>query len=340
MARNARTLQPGGFRHGIHSGRFHASNFRGGKVAVTLGTGDGTATVTLAKPMRDANYLVLTCSQTDTDNTDLCISVSGKTPKSFVVNVTSTNQATGIVVGYLILDSRESGAATHRHSRFGFHSGYAHFRNIQWGIARVPISAGDGTALTVKFPHNFKHTPMVLASFDDDTAVTTGFIHLGTSAPTTKSFVMDFTGIAGPTTNVDITWLAFDPGFDVNPEGTYAQKVGQKKGNLVGQKLQSHGGIHSGDLHCKNLFGGVVAMTPSSGDIDEAVTFGQMMKNVPVVFAFKQSPVADTSGIAYVKSATINAVTVGLEATVNDTEAFVGYLVFDYEYRQEGAAES
>ncbi len=333
-------LQPKGLKAGMHSGRFHASNFRGGKVAVTLGSGDGTATVTLNSPMRDANYLVLTCSQTDTDNTDLCISVSAKTPQSFVINVTSTNQATGIVIGYLILDSRRSGAETHRHQRFGYHGGYAHFRNIQWGVARVTISGGNGTALTVKYPHTFKHTPMVLASFDDDTVVTTGFVHLGTSAPGTKSFILDFTGIAGPTGTVDITWLAYDPGFNVNPAGTYAEKVGQKRGNLVAQNTQSHAGIHSGNLHCKNLFGGIVAMTPSSGDIDEAVTFGQMLKNTPVIFAFKQSPVADTSGIAYVKSATINAVTVGLEATVNDTEAFVGYLVFDYEYRQEGAAES
>lgn len=334
-------LQPSGMKAGVHSGRFHASNFRGGKAAVTLSNGDGTATVTLNSPMRDANYLVLTCSQTDTDNTDLCISVSTKTPASFVINVTSTNQATGIVVGYLIVDSYQGKAATHRHARFGFHSGYAHFRNIQWGIAVVTTEgSGHGTALTVNFSQTFKHTPMVLASFDDDTAVTTGFIHLGTSAPTTKSFIIDVTGCSITSNTVDITWVAFDPGFDVNPAGTYAEKVGQKKGNLVGQKLQSHAGIHSGNLHCKNLFGGIVAMTPSSGDIDEAVTFGQMLKQIPVVFAFKQSPVGDTSGLAYVKSATINAVTVGLEATVDDTESFVGYLVFDYEYRQEGAAES
>ncbi len=334
--RNARRLRSSSRKAGFHSGRFHAGNIRGGVAAVTLAGGDGTATVTLSQPMRDDNYLVLTCSQTDTNNTDLCISVSAKTPQSFVINVTSTDQATGIKVGYLILDSLKSGAAAMTHSRYGFHSGFAHFRNIQWGVARVTLTTGDGTAKTITFPHTFKNTPMILASFDDDTATTTGFIHLATSAPTTKSFIIDCTGVAGPTTNVDITWIAFDPGFNVST----VQTVGNKKGNLAGQNTYSHAGIHSGDLHCKNLFGGLVSMTPSSGDIDEAITFGQMLKNNPIVFAFKQAPVADTSGLAYVKSAAISGVTVGLEGTVNDTLSQVGYLVFDYEFREEAAAES
>lgn len=335
--RNPRRLRPSARKAGIHSGRFHAGNIRGGKAAVTLSDGDGTATVTLDKPMKDANYLVLTSSQTDTNNTDLCISVSTKSPQSFVINVTSTNQATGIVVGYLILDSMAAGATTHKNSRFGFHSGYAHFRNFQWGIATVTTEgSGHGTALTVPLPHPMKHVPMILASWDDDTAVTTGFIHLATGGATNKQFVIDCTGCSITNATVDITWVAFDPGFNV----ASVETVGQKAGNLAGQKLQSHGGIHSGDIHCKNLFGGVVAMTPSSGDIDEAVTFGQMLKNTPIVFAFKQSPVADTSGLAYVKSAAISGVTIGLEATVDDTESFVGYLVFDYEFREEATAEA
>ena len=338
--RNARRLRPSSRKSGIHSGRFHAGNIRGGYASLASGGGAKTTTVTFSKPMRNDNYLVLLCSQTDTDQTDLCLSVSTKTPKSFVINMQSTSQGT-TKVGYLVLDSLRSGATAMAMSRFGFHSGFAHFRNIQWGVARVTVDgSGHGTALTVNFPHTFKHTPMVLASFDDDTAVTTGFVHFTTSVPTTKSFVMDCTGCSITTSTVDITWVAFDPGFDVNPAGTYAQVVGNKEGNLKGQKLQSHAGIHSGDLHCKNLFGGIVAVTPSSGDVDEAVTFGQMLKNTPVVFAFKQSPVADTSGIAYVKSAAISGVTVGLEGTVNDTESFVGYLVFDYEFREEATAEA
>ena len=337
--RNARRLRPSSRKSGIHSGRFHAGNIRGGYASLASGGGAKTTTVTFSKPMRNDNYLVLLCPQTDTDQTDLCFSVSDKTPQSFVINMQSTGQGT-TKVGYLVLDSLRSGASAMTMSRFGFHSGYAHFRNIQWGIAKVTNSGGNGTALNVNFPHTFKHTPIVLASYDDDAAVTTGFIHLGTNAPTKKSFIIDDTGCSVSDADVDITWVAFDPGFDVNPTGTYAQIVGNKAGNLKGQKLQSHAGIHSGDLHCKNLFGGVVAMTPSSGDIDEAITFGQMLKNTPIVFAFKQSPVSDTSGIAYVKSAAISGVTVGLEATVDDTESFVGYLVFDYEFREEATAEA
>ncbi|KKL24185.1 hypothetical protein LCGC14_2417850 [marine sediment metagenome] len=82
-------------------------------------------------------------------------------------------------------------------------------------------------------------------------------------------------------------------------------------------------------------------MTTSSGDIDEQVTFGQMMKNVPVVFAFLQSPVDDITGVAYVKSADNDVVNIGVEASTHaNEEVAVAYLVFDYEYRQEGTAEA
>ncbi len=331
MTRNARRLQPGGFKAGHHSGRFHASNFRGGIVAVSLGSGDGTATITLEKPMPNANYRVLVCSQSDTNNTDLCIAVDTKTPKSFVIRVTSTNQAS-INVGYLILDTYPSGSLKHR--RFGFHSGSAHFRNMQWGKAQGTTSGGNITGIVAEFPHTFKNTPLVFASFDDATSITTGFVYVDVAA-TTKQVTLGIEGCSADEV-IDLTWFAFDPGFDA---GT-VQTVGNKLGNLLGQNTQSHFGIHSGDMRCKNLFGGLVSMTPSSGDIDEAVTFGQMLKNTPIVFAFKQAPVDDTSGIAYVKSASISGVTVGLEGTVNDTLAQVGYVVFDYEYRQVGAAES
>ncbi len=339
MVRNARRLQPGGFKAGFHSGRFHASNIRAGIKAVSLGSGDGSATVTLEKPMPNANYRVLLCSQTDTNNTDLCLAVSAKTPKSFLITVTSTNQAS-INVGYLILDHKPG--ASHDGSRFGFHSGYANFRNLQWGKATIATEgSGHGTALTITLDRPMRHLPMILLSFDDDTAVTTGFLHLATGGtPTNKKFIIDVTGCSITSDDVDVTWIAFDPGFDVGKAGTFVQTVGNKLGNLQGQKTQSHAGIHSGDMHAKNLFGGVVLMTPSSGDIDEAVTFGQMLKNVPVVFAFKQDPVNDTTGVSYAKTITINGVNVGIEAAVSDSEASIGYLVFDYEYRQEGAAES
>lgn len=330
--RNVRMLQPGGFRAGIHSGRFHASNFRGGIVAVTLSNGDGTTTVTLAKPMPNANYRVLVCSQTDTDNTDLCIAADTKTPKTFVIRVTSTNQSS-INVGYLILDTYPSGSL--KHSRFGFHSGSAHFRNLQWGKITGTTSAGDATGIVAKFPSNFKHTPLIFASFDDATNITTGFVYINTAA-TTKQVTLGIKGCSADEA-IDLTWLAFDPGFNV---GT-VQTVGNKKGNLAGQNTQAQGGIHSGELHCKNLFGGLVKMTASSGDIDEAVTFGQMLKNTPIVFAFLQSPVDDITGVAYAKSTSISGVTIGVEASTHANESvYAGYLVFDYEYRQEGAAES
>ncbi len=338
VSRNARRLQPGGFKAGRHSGRFHASNFRGGIVAVSLGSGDGTATVTLEKPMPNADYRVLLCSQTDTDNTNLCLSVSAKTPQSFLITVTSTNQAS-INVGYLILDNKPK--ASHG-SRFGFHAGYANFRNLQWGKAVITTSGGNGTLLTVKIPRTMKHLPMIFLSFDQhDTAITTGFLYLATGgAPTHNSFIIDVAGCSISDATVEVTWLAFDPGFDVGKAGTFTQIVGNKAGNLAGQKLQSHFGIHSGDFHAKNLFGGVVLMTPSTGDISEAVTFGQMMKQVPIVFAFKQDPVDDATGISYAKSVGIDGATLGIEAAQTDGEASIAYLVFDYEYRQEGAAES
>ena len=339
--RNIRMLRPSSRKAGIHSGRFHSGNIRSGVKELASGGGSKTATVTFVKPMRDADYLVLLCSQTDTDQTDLCLAASGKSPQGFTINMESTSQGT-TSVGYLVLDSAAAGANSHRNARFGFHSGYAHFRNLQWGMARITTEgSGHGTAKTITLPQPMKHTPIVLASFDDDTAVTTGFVHLGVAGiPTNKSFVLDVTGCSITTSTVDVTWVAFDPGFNANNQETFTELVGNKVGNLAGQKLQSHGGIHSGDLHCKNLFGGVVNITPSSGDNHEAVTFGQMMKHTPVVFAFKQAPVSDTSGICYVKSAAISGVTIGIEAAVADTAAAIGYLVFDHEFREEGAAES
>ena len=338
MVRNARRLQPGGFKAGLHSGRFHASNVRCGYKELASGGGTKTADVAFEKSMPNGNYKVLLCSQTDTDQTDLCLAVSDKTPQGFKITMVSTGQGT-TQVGYLVLDSKPDAAS--RGSRFGFHAGYANFRNLQFGKITVTTSSNDSSGDVITFPHTFKHLPMVFLSFDKvgSTPITTGFPYINI-APTKKIATIGVTGCSVANDVVDITWVAFDPGFSVGEAGTFVETVGQKAGNLAGQKLQSHLGIHSGEFHAKNLFGGVVLMTPSSGDNDEAVTFGQMMKNVPVVFAFKQDPVDDTTGVAYVKSADNDGVSVGIEAAETDDEASIGYLVFDYEYRQEGAPES
>ena len=69
MTRSNRVLN-GHAKAGFHSGRLHAKNIFAGRIDVDLSSGDGTATVTFAKPMKSANYLVLTCPQEATTNDD------------------------------------------------------------------------------------------------------------------------------------------------------------------------------------------------------------------------------------------------------------------------------
>ena len=74
---------------GFHSGRLHARNIFAGTVDVALASGDGTATVTFAKPMPDAKYRVLLCPAEASTNNDLTYCVVTKTPQSFVITITS-----------------------------------------------------------------------------------------------------------------------------------------------------------------------------------------------------------------------------------------------------------
>jgi hypothetical protein len=331
MTRTARRV-PNLKKSGFHSGRLHARNIFAGTADVTLASGDGTATVTFAKPMPDAEYRVLLCPQEATTNDDLTFCVTTKTPQSFVIQVTSTNHATPITMGYLVLDSRSANS-----HRFGFKSGYANFRNFQFGKATVTLTDGAGTAKTITFPHKFKNKPLIFASFDDDTAVTAGFAYIATSGDQTNGqFILDCTGVTGPEGTVDITWVAFDPGFVF---GT-ADKDGHKLAS--GHNTQAKFGIHSGNVRAKNIFGGLHKVTTDgNGDQTEAVTFGQMMKNTPVVFVFIQSPVNDTTGITYASSLSISGVTIGVNnsATTSDS-LYIGYLAIDSEHRPTNTAES
>lgn len=337
MTRTNRVLN-GFAKAGFHSGRLHAKNILAGRVDITLTSGDGTATVTFAKPMRSADYLVLVCPQESTTNNDLCLGVYSKSPQSFIIKATSTNHSTPLTVGFLVLDSRGSGAIGHRSARFGFHSGYAHFRNLQWGSARITIDgSGHGTALTVTLPHPMRNRPLVFASIDDDTAATAGFVHIATGgAQTNGSFILDCTGVTGPTTNVDITWVAFDPGFSFST----SDAVGNA--GSTGRTIKGKFGIHSGNFRAINFLGGLVALTSdSNGDGSEAVTFGQMMRMTPICFVMIQSPVNDTTAVAYASSPAITGFTPGVNnsATVSDS-VYLGYLCIDAEWLPTKAPES
>lgn len=340
MTRTNRVLN-GNCNVGFHSGRLHAKNILAGKVDVALTTGDGTTTVTFARSMRSANYLVLTCPQESTSNDDLCVSVSTKTPQSFVINVTSTNHSTALTVGFLILDTYNSGEATHNlPSRSGFHSGYANFRNLQWGKARITVGAGAGTALTIKLTKPMKHKPLIFASFDEnDTAVTAGFVYMATGgAQTNKQFILDVAGVAGPTGTVDVTWVAFDPGFNF---GT-ADLIGHTGSAKVEQNRQAKFGIHSGDFRAKNFVGAFMAdATDGNGDGSDTITFGQMFRNKPLIFTMIQSPVNDTTGIPYASTITINSAIVGVNNSVTTTAtAYFGVLAIDAEWLPTKAPES
>lgn len=329
MAHAIRVLN-GHAKVGSHSGRLHAKNIFAGRADVSLdGSGDGTLTVTFAKPMRSANYLVLLCPQEAPTNSDLCLSTSGKSPASFVINVTSTSHTSPITVGFLVLDSRASGPVAHKTSRFGFHSGYAHFKNLQWGMVSPAINA----TAEVTLPYPMKNKPLIFASFDDDTATTEGFVYVATGgAQNNSSFTIDNTGVVGPSGTVDITWVAFDPGFNFST----ADADGHSGTALSGEmNRQAKFGIHSGDFRAKNFVGGFHALTTTAGgDKTEAITLGNMLRNIPIVFVFIQSPVNDTSGNCYVSAVpTIAGFTIGVDNSATTlTTIYLGYLAIDPEY--------
>lgn len=336
MTRTNRVLN-GHNKAGFHSGRLHAKNIIAGKATVTLSSGDGTATVTFARPLANANYRVLLCPQESTTNDDLTICASAKTPQDFVINVTSTDHSTSIVIGYLVLTSRGNQADSH--GRLGMHSGNAHFRNLQWGKAVVTIGAGSGTALTVTLPRPMKHKPIILLSIDDATVATAGFVYLATAGDANNgSFIIDVASLAGPASTVDITWVAFDPGFNY----ASADAVGNTGNTLVGGNRQAKYGVHSGDFRAKNFIGGIMTDdADGNGDGEDAVTFGQMLRQIPVVFNMIQSPVNDATAVPYVASAAISGVTLGVNNSATTTAAVIhGFLAIDYEWLPTKAAES
>ncbi len=338
MTRSIRVLN-GRKKAGFHSGRMHASNIIAGKIDITLGSGDGTGTVTFAKALNNAKYRVLLTSQEATTNDDLVLSVTTKTPQSFVINVNSTNHSTPITIGYLVLADRNSAGASY--GRFGFSSGHAHFRNMQWGKAVVTIGAGSGTALTIKLTKPMKNKPLIFLSFDDDTAVTAGFAYIATGgAQNNGSFKIDVESVSGPSGTVDVTWLAFDPGFNFGS----ADAIANSGDAGVGGNRQAKFGIHSGDFRAKNFIGGIAAMTADgNGDQTEAVTFGgggQMLRQSPVVLAMIQSPVNDDTAVAFCSAQAISGITVGVNNSKTTTAGVViAYLAIDYEWRATDAAE-
>lgn len=335
MTRTNRVLN-GHNKAGFHSGRLHAHNIIAGKADVTLSSGDGTATVTFARPMQNANYRVLLCPQEASTNDDLTYCVTTKTPQSFVINVNSTNHATPITMGYLVLASR--GNQVDSHGRFGIHSGNAHFRNLQWGKAVVTVTGGAGTALTVTLPKPMKNKPIVLLSFDDATRATAGFAYIATNgAQTNGSFIIDVAGVSGPTGTVDVTWVAFDPGFDFGS----TDAVSHSGNTGVGHNRQAKFGIHSGDFRAKNFIGGIASLTTdSNGDQTEAISFGQMVRQSPTVFAMVQSPVNDSTAVAYCSAQAISGATIGVNNSATTSAAVImGFLAIDPEWLPTKAAE-
>ncbi len=331
MTRTNRVLN-GHNKAGFHSGRLHAHNIIVGKADVTLSGGDGTATVTFARPMPNANYRVILCPQEITTNDDLTICASAKSPASFIINVTSTNHATPITIGYLILGCR--GSQVDSHGRFGFHSGNAHFRNLQWGKVTPAINA----AVTVTLPKPMRNKPIIIASIDDETVATAGFVYIATGgAQTHGKFILDNTGVVGPTSTVDISWVAFDPGFNFGA----TDAVGNSGNAGVGGNRQGKFGIHSGNFRAKNFIGGIVSMTSDgSGDITEAITLGQMLRQSPTVFAMIQSPVNDTSAVAFCSAQAISGITVGVNNSVTTSDTVImGYIAIDPEWLPTKAAE-
>lgn len=330
MTRTNRVLN-GHNKAGFHSGRLHAHNIIAGKVDVTLGSGDGTSTITFARPLANKNYRVLLCPQEATTNDDLTLSVSAKSPQGFTINVTSTNHSSPITVGYLVLASRGNQADSH--GRFGFHSGNAHFKNLQFGKSVVLT---NGTEKTITFPKPMSHKPIILLTIDDDTIATAGFAYIST-VQNHGSVGIKVASISGPTTNVDITWVAFDPGFEFST----ADAVGNTGNALVGGNRQAKFGIHSGNFRAKNFIGGIMADTADgNGDGEDSVSFGQMLRKTPVVFNMIQSPKDDISAVAYVTGASISGVTVGVNNSNTTTATVIhGFLAIDYEWLPTKAAE-
>jgi len=335
MTRTNRVLNGHG-KVGFHSGRLHAHNIISGSVDVTLSNGDGTATITFARPLNSANYRVLLCPQEATTNDNLTLCITTKTPQSFVINVTSTDHATPITIAYLVLANHDKNS-TNSSGRFGFHSGHAYFKNLQWGKAVVAIDGGgDGTDFEVKFQKPMRNKPLIFLSFDDETAVTAGFAYVG-AAQTHGGFTIDVVGVTGPTTNVDITWVAFDPGFNF---GT-ADAKGNSGDAGVGGNKEGKFGIHSGNFRAKNFVGGIVAATTGAGgDKTEAVVLAQMLRKTPRVFCFVQSPVDDVTAVTYVTSAAISGFTVGVNnSNTTSNIVYLGWLAIDPEWLPTKAPE-
>ena len=80
--------------------------------------------------------------------------------------------------------------------------------------------------------------------------------------------------------------------------------------------------------------------TDGNGDITEAVTFGQMLRQTPTVFAMIQSPVNDTTAVAFCSAQAISGVTVGVNNSVTTTDVVImGYIAIDPEWLPTKAAE-
>ena len=183
-----------------------------------------------------------------------------------------------------------------------------------------------------------KNKPIIIASIDDATAATAGFVYVATGgAQNNGSFILDNASVSGPSGTVDISWVAFDPGFNF---GT-TDAAGNTGNQGVGGNRQGKFGIHSGDFRAKNFIGGIVSMTADgNGDITEAVTFGQMLRKAPTVFAMIQSPVNDTTAVPFCSAQAISGITVGVNNSATTTATVImGYLAIDPEWLPTKAAE-
>jgi len=90
--------------------------------------------------------------------------------------------------------------------RYGLHSGYAKFQNIQSGSTSITTnSGGDGTQ-AVTFPKKMKSTPVVVVTQQE--ADTTGTVNATSVTHTGFTAKIDGSSVTGST--VTVGWIAMD----------------------------------------------------------------------------------------------------------------------------------
>ena len=90
--------------------------------------------------------------------------------------------------------------------RYGLHSGYGKFQNIQAGSVDITVDgSGDGTQ-AVTFPNKMKSVPIVVITQQE--ADTTGTLNATSVAATGFTAKIDGSSITGD--DVTVGWIAMD----------------------------------------------------------------------------------------------------------------------------------